>query len=241
MIGRLIAAMSLFAFSEMSEAAEQLRIAHNQSLPPLVEVQQGKSVGLAIDIVRAAAGHADIEVEFVPVTIEQQMPSLKDGRADALLSANTPERQQLLDFSEPVLMTGGALYVRAPSPTPASLAALAGRIVVTPRAGPLADYIRATAPGVNLVVTADYEESLARLMSGQAEAAALNVSAGGRIANKLYPGQITLPTIMFYEQPFAVGVPKGQHARALAQLSTGLAAIRANGTWQQINNRWIGN
>src|SRR5215468_1604793 len=126
MIGRLIAAMSLFAFSEMSEAAEQLRIAHNQSLPPLVEVQQGKSVGLAIDIVRAAAGHADIEVEFVPVTIEQQMPSLKDGRADALLSANTPERQQLLDFSEPVLMTGGALYVRVPNPTPDGLASLSG-------------------------------------------------------------------------------------------------------------------
>jgi ABC-type amino acid transport substrate-binding protein len=139
------------------------------------------------------------------------------------------------------LMSGGGLYVRAPSPTPESIAALAGKILVTPRAGPLADYIRKTAPAVNLVVTRDYEESLARLMSGQADAAALNISAGGRIAAKLYPEQVTLPRIMFYEQPFAVGVPKGQSAKALAQLNAGLAAIRTDGSWQQISNRWLGN
>ena len=198
-------------------------------------------MGLAVDIVRAAATRAGIDVAFVPVTIEQQMPSLKDGRAEALLSANTPERQQLLDFSAPVLMTGGALYVRAPTSTPESLESLSGKTVVTPRMGPLADYIRKSAPAVNLVVTQDYEESLARIVSGEADAAALNFSAGGRIAVRLYPGQITLPHILFYEQPFAVGIPKGQSAKILAQLDGGLAAIRADGTWQQINDRWTGN
>src|SRR5262245_25600754 len=142
MIGRLFTAGLLFAASGEAGPSERLRIAHNQSLPPLVEVQEGKSVGLAIDIVRAAADRAGIEIAFVPVTIEQQMPSIKVGHADALLSANTPERQQLLDFSAAVLMTGGALFVRAPSPTPESLAALAGKVVVTPRAGPLDAYIR---------------------------------------------------------------------------------------------------
>jgi hypothetical protein len=53
---------------------------------------------------------------------------------------------------------------------------------------------------VNLVVTEDYEESFARVMAGQAAAAALNASAGGRIA-RLYPNQFTIPKIMFYEQP----------------------------------------
>jgi ABC-type amino acid transport substrate-binding protein len=137
-------------------------------------------------------------------------------------------------------MTGGALYVRAPNPTPDSLAALSGKIVVTPRAGPLADFIRKSAPAVNLVVTQDYEESLVRVMAGEAEAAALNFSAGARIAARLYPGQITLPRTMFYEQPFAIGVPQGQNATIMAQLDAGLAAIRADGTWQQINNRWTG-
>ena len=93
---------------------------------------------------------------------------------------------------------------------------------------------------MNLVVAQDYEESLARVVTGQADAAALNFSAAGRIAARLYPGQITLPSVMFYEQPLAVGVPKGQNTKVLAQLDTGLAAIRADGTWEQIKDRWTG-
>jgi len=241
MIARLFVVLFLLVLSGMARASEQVRIAHNQSFPPFAEVREGRSAGLAIDILRAAAGRVEVEVVFIPVTIEQAMPSLRDGRADALLAANTPERQQLLDYSEPVLMTGASLYVRAPKQTPESLAILAGKTVVTPRAGPLVDYIRKSAPAVNLVTTADYEESLARLVGGQADAAALNAAAGGRIASRLYPGQVTLPRSMFYEQPLAVGFPKGQGGKVLAQLNAGLAAIRADGTWQRINDRWLGN
>jgi ABC-type amino acid transport substrate-binding protein len=45
---------------------------------------------------------------------------------------------------------------------------------------------------------------------------------------------------MFYEQPLALGVLKGQSAKTIAQLDAGLAAIRADGTWKQINDRWLG-
>ena len=221
-------------------AAEPFRIAHNQNLPPFFMVQDGKSVGLGVDVLRAAAVWSGIEVAFVPVTIEHQLPSLKDGRADGVLLADTPERREMLDFGAPVVITGGALFVRAPNRTPDALGALSGMVVVTPRAGPLADFIRKSSPAVNLSVTEDYEDSLARVMAGQAAAAALNASAGTRIAARLYPNQFTIPKIMFYEQPLALGVPKGQSAKIIAQLDDGLAAIRSDGTWQQINHRWLG-
>lgn len=241
MIGRMVGAALLFLWITGTPAAAQpMRIAHPQSFPPIVEVQDGKSVGLAIDILRAAAARSGIDLLFVPVTIEQQMPSLTDGRADALYTAITPERRQLLDFSSPVLTTGGGLFVRAPNPTPESLAALSGKVVVTPRAGPLAAFIQKTAPDVKLVVTADYEESLVRIVRGEADAAALNFQAGARIAARLYPGQVTVPRNMFIQTPQAVGAIKGQGAKFIAQLDVGLAATRADGTWQQINDRWIG-
>jgi ABC-type amino acid transport substrate-binding protein len=221
-------------------AAEPVRITHNQVFPPFAEVQDGKSVGLAVDIIRAAAARAGIEVVFVPLTLEQQMPALKDGRADAMFAGVSPERLQALDFSDPGVASGGALYVRAPRKTPESLAALSGKVVVTPRAGPLAPFIQKNAPSVNLVVTADYEESLASLVAGQADAAALNFYVGTRLAARLYPGQITEPRTMFFEVPLAIGVPKGQHATFLTRINSGLAAIRGDGTWQQINDRWAG-
>ena len=99
MIGRLAGvAFTCLWVSATPAASEPFRIAHNQNLPPLYMVQDGKSVGLGVDVLRAAAVRAGIELGFIPVTIEHQLPSLKDGRADALLSADTPERRQILDF-----------------------------------------------------------------------------------------------------------------------------------------------
>jgi polar amino acid transport system substrate-binding protein len=79
-----------------------------------------------------------------------------------------------------------------------------------------------------------------RVVDGTADAAALNFQAGAIIANRLYPGQITIPQRMFQETANAVAVPKGQHAEIIARLSRGLDAIRADGTWQKINARWMG-
>jgi ABC-type amino acid transport substrate-binding protein len=65
------------------------------------------------EIARAAAGHAGIEVEFVAVPFEQVQRTLEDGRAEAVFPLTiTPERLPLFDFSDPFLVTGGALFVK---------------------------------------------------------------------------------------------------------------------------------
>jgi polar amino acid transport system substrate-binding protein len=152
----------------------------------------------------------------------------------------TPERLKSYDFSAPVVTTGGALFVRTPSPTPENLLALSGKVVVTPRAGPLADLISRSAPAVKLSVTKDYQESLARVVAGSADAAALNYQAGAIIAARLYRSEITIPQVMFQETVNAVAVPKGQQSELLVRISRGLASIRADNTWADINRRWIG-
>lgn len=169
-VGRTILATLSYLWV-LQAAAETVRIAYNQPFPPFAEVKNGKSQGLAVDILSAAGARVGIEWEFVPAPLDQVAQTLKDGRAGALFVAITPERQQLFDFSASVLTTGGALFVRTPNATPESLIALSGKTVVTPRTGPLAAFIERTAPAANLVVTTDYEESLARVVDGAADAA----------------------------------------------------------------------
>lgn len=112
--------------------------------------------------------------------------------------------------------------------------------MVTPRTGPLAAFIQKNAPDVKLRIATDYEESLNRLVRGEADAAALGFHGGISIARRLYPMEVTLPRSMFTELPLAVAVAKGQRDQFLTQLNAGIAAIRADGTWQQINGRWTG-
>jgi ABC-type amino acid transport substrate-binding protein len=221
--------------------AEPVRVAHDQGFPPFAQVRDGKSEGLAVDIFRAAAARAGVEVKFVPVPFEQRQLTLEDGGADAYFPLSiTPERLQLFDFTDELVVTGGSIFVCAPNVPPENLAALGGMILVTPRTGPIAPFIQKTAPAVKLVVTTDYEDSLSRLVRGQADAAALGYHVGLHISNRLYPGQIIGSPHMFMELPLAVAVPKGKRADLLARLDVGIAAIRADGTWQQINKYWRG-
>ncbi|MBV9631471.1 MAG: transporter substrate-binding domain-containing protein, partial [Xanthobacteraceae bacterium] len=57
--------MSFWAI--LAQAAEPVRMAFQEHFPPFVEVKDGKPTGLAVDIVRAAATKAGIDVDFVPV------------------------------------------------------------------------------------------------------------------------------------------------------------------------------
>jgi ABC-type amino acid transport substrate-binding protein len=241
-IRRVLFAVALLCIWDGRKAmAEPVRIAYAEVFPPFAELRDGKAEGLAVEIIRAAAGHAGIEVEFVAVPFEQVQRTLEDGRAEAVFPLTiTPERLPLFDFSDPFLVTGGALFVRAPSSTPEGLSSLADKIVVTPRTGPLAAYIQKNAPELRLIITKDYEESLGRLVKGEADVAALGFHVGISIVSRLYPGQVTLPQTMFTELPFAVAVAKGQRAQFLTQLNAGISAIRADGTWQRINDRWMG-
>jgi polar amino acid transport system substrate-binding protein len=134
----------------------------DSGFPPFAEVKDGKSEGLAVDIFRAVASRTGIDVKFVPVSFEQRELTLADGRADAYFPLSiTPERLQLFDFSDALVVSGASLFVRASDVPPENLAALAYKVVVTPRTGPVAPFIQKTAPAIKLVVTTDYEESLA--------------------------------------------------------------------------------
>ena len=215
-------------------------ISHDEDFPPFAKMRNGRSGGLAVDILRAAAARAEVEVEFVPVPFDQRQLTLEDGRAQAYFPFSiTPERLELFDFSDVVAMTGGSLFVRAPNVPLESFEALAGKTVVTPRTGPIAAFIKRTAPTVDLVLTANYEDSLDRLVRGEASAAALSYHVGPRIADRLYPSQVIRSPHVFIELPLAVAMLKGMHAELLARLNAGIAAIRADSTWQQINDRWV--
>lgn len=71
LIRRLFLCVLLCLWHGGRAVAEPVRIAYAEVFPPFTELKDGKAEGLAVDIVRAAAGRARIEVEFVAVPFEQ--------------------------------------------------------------------------------------------------------------------------------------------------------------------------
>jgi polar amino acid transport system substrate-binding protein len=223
----------------MPLAAQTVRVAHPAQLAPLISVKDGKTVGLVADILRAAAAREGITIVFIPIT-SGAARALADGTADAIapmlvlrLAQDDKGQAQPYDFTDAFVITGGGLFVRAPSPAPSGLAELSGKTVVTPSFGPFVSYIRENFPSVTVVPTSSYAESLDMVVSGRAAAAALNLEDGASVAAS-YAGKITVPTTTFLREPLALAVAKGTHADLVQRLNAGLAAIRADGTLKRI-------
>lgn len=236
-------ALAFLLLSATPAAAVSVRVAHPVQLAPFIYVKDGKTMGLVADILRAAAAREGIDIIFVPESPAQLRRTLTNGTTVAIAPA--PIGVGPYDFTTAFLVTGGGLFVRAPSPAPPGLAAFSGKIVITPKDGPFVSFIRQDFPNVHVLathgsslMTNEYIESLDRVISGKADAAALNIQEGARVVAASYAGKITVPTTMFTKLSLGLAVGKGQHTDLLKRFDIGLAAIRADGTIQRIEEQW---
>lgn len=234
----LLAAALLTA---MPAQAQTLRIGHDAPFEPFAMVENGRSTGLILDIVAEAMKRMKREFAFAVLKLDESEGALADGKVDALaFKGDTAERRARMDFSAPIVLSGGALFPRAGAPASKSLKDFAGKTVVTPRRGPLFAQIAKAAPDVKLAESTSYAESLEMVIAGKADAAALNLQAGIRMARRSYPGQFALPSEPYIAVPLAFAVAKGKNAELLKSFDGALAAMKADGSFKAIEEKWLG-
>lgn len=216
-----------------------LNVAHDEAFPPFIYVENGKTVGLAAELLNAAAQRANITINYVPVPFADIQGSI-NTKADAIFPiAINAERAKTYDFSSPIVMTGGAFFVLKPHKTPFDEAELKGKKITTPKTGPLANYLMKNYPASTVLVTSNYDESLKQLVDKDVEVAALNLQVGSALAEQQYPSTIQLPDTLFLKLPLALAVNKNEHTALLTQLNRGLAKIEQDGSADEINAVWM--
>ena len=245
MSGLLVLGLFLFSYPqpEVGWAAEQketFRLAHIETFEPFAVAKEGKSEGLAIDIIAEALARVNLKVLFVGEHQDKLQDLLSKGEVDGLafLGIN-PERQKTYDFSEPYLMSGGALFVKSPNPSSFDLKAFEGKTVATPNKGPLAGYIAKKFPKVKLLKDVkDYKETLQTVVDGKADAAALNTQSGSVLARQLFPGKFSFPEKGFLEVPIGIGVLKGKQGYLVTKFNEGLKIVLSDGTYDKLIEKW---
>ena len=236
---RLLTAAALVI--AMPAQAQTVRVGHDAPFEPFAMVENGRSAGMILDVVAEAMKRARVSFEFVPLTLDESESALVEGKVEALaFKGDTPERRVKFDFSRPIVISGGALFTRAGTPTSKSLEDFAGKTVVTPRRGPLAAQIARVAPDVKVLQSTSYEESLEMVLAGQADAAALNWQAGLRMARARHPGKFTLPAEPYVSVPLSFAVAKGKNAELMRKFEAALAATKADGAFKAIEEKWLG-
>lgn len=122
--------------SQSSDALERtrrtgvLRVGTDGTYPPFesVDPSSGKLVGFEIDLVGALAGQFQARAEFVIVPFDGIIQGLKARKYDLVVSAMTitPERAQQVLFTDPYIVAGQSIAVRAEDTAVGGAADLAG-------------------------------------------------------------------------------------------------------------------
>lgn len=205
--------------------------------------ERGEIVGFDIDVVKAIAAKAGIEVKFVNTPWEGIFNELQQGGRDLLVSAITitDERRQTMDFSDPYFDAAQLIAVKADSAV-AAFADLKG-LKVGVQTGTTGDEAVSDLLGKTSADIKRFESTplaLKELEAGGVDAVvADNGVVSHYVANNAPGGFKTVSDPGFVPERYGIAVKQG-NAELLAKINEGLKAIRADGTYDQIHARWFG-
>jgi len=245
----LILATAL-ALSATAAAAEPLRIGMApEPYPPFASVDAaGNWVGWEIELLDAVMQSQGLEYVIVPTAWDGIIPALTAGQIDVIWNSMsiTEERMQVIDFSDKYY------------DTPAVIIAATGAV-----AAPTAEGLAGKVLGVQVAtihqnyVETHFADSLAEIRTYQTQDEANQDLAAGRI-DAVMADSIALDAFLATEagtaccemvgavpdDPVILGMGVGAGVRQgeaalLAQINAGIAAVRADSTYDTITARYF--
>ena len=205
--------------------------------------EKGEIVGFDIDIVRAVARKAGLEVEFVNTPWEGIFNALAQGDRDLLVSSITitDERRQTLDFSAPYFDAHQLIAVKQDS----KVAAFADLkpLKVGVQIGTTGDEVASKLIGKTSTRIRRFESAplaIKELESGGVDAVVIdNGVLVNYVANNPAAGLRVVDDPAFPPEQYGIAVRKG-NAELLAKMNQGLAAIRSDGSYDRIYAGYFG-
>ena len=222
-----------------SRGRDRLRLVFPEPFYPYAFMREGRPTGLALDLLAEVLAGEGIEADFAGLDMDGVEAELKSGAAQgAAVAGVTRERREWLDFSAPLCRSEAGLFGLRRKPARFSLDDYARRTISTPGRGPLADFIRARAPEVILLLVDDYRAALNAVINGKAEAAALNTPVGRELVEAEFPGRFRIPDRPILVIDLAAAAPKGKNQDLIAAVNRGLQKTAADGILRRLMKKW---
>lgn len=128
--------------------------------------KHGQHVGIAADLIAMVAANTGLQVRLHPTqTWEESLIASRAGDCLALSFLNqTPEREQWLIFTEPLLEDPNVLITREEHPFISDVSSLTGKTIALPYGTAMAEFFARDFPHIEIIYT-DSESEALRLVS----------------------------------------------------------------------------
>src|SRR5215211_143794 len=204
----------------------------------------GKVVGFDVDMLDLVAKKLEVEQDIVNTRFEgiQSGQDLKTGKCDIAAAAMsiTPERQKVMDFSEPYFNATQAMLVKAGAPYK-TLADLQGKKVGGQASTVGLDYLNknASASGYEVVDYTDLAAQQQALATGQIDAAVNDLPVWADFIKK-NAGKYAVAAEFDTGDQYGFGIKKDGNPELVKTVNEVIDAARQDGTYDKIYEKWIG-
>ncbi|WP_394516261.1 arginine ABC transporter substrate-binding protein [Pantoea sp. SGAir0430] len=223
-------------------AAEKIRFAASATYPPFEALDQNNQiVGFDIDLAKALCQQMQAECTFTNNAFDSLIPSLKFRRYDAVISGMdiTAERSKQVDFTQPYY--ANSAIVIAHQGEYSDFSQLKGKRIGVENGTTHQKYLLEKHPEVIAVAYDSYQNAILDLKNGRLN----GVFGDSAVVNQWLKANADLSAVGehitdsdYFGTGLGIAVRKGNSA-LLQQLNSALAALKANGRWQQINQKWF--
>ncbi len=236
-----------FAFAGSAMAADKLVIGTEGAYPPFNNLTaDGSLVGFDIDIAKALCEEMKVECTFVAQDWDGIIPALQAKKFDAIIASMsiTAERKEKVDFTNKYYQTPPAVAVSKTSTlTEATEEGLAGKVLGAQASTTHSNYAEAKMKKSELKLYPTPDEYKLDLANGRVDAVVDDVivlsdwlkSADGACCKLL--GTLP-PDPAINGEGAGIAIRKGDDALR-EKFNTAIAAIRANGKYKEINDKYF--
>lgn len=201
--------------------------------------EEGRLDGFQIELVREIGAVMGRRVTFVSGPWSTIRGRLIEGSVDVVSMFDQPVRREYADFSNPHSVLASEIFIRVGSKPIQSLEELNGKEVIQQAGALSTEYLRTQGIKFTSIQVRDQFEAMRLLASGKHDCV-ITTQVGGRYAlQKLKLQNITTSGKPILASNVAFAVKKG-NTEILNLLNEGLAKLKANGTYEVIYQRWLG-
>jgi glutamate/aspartate transport system substrate-binding protein len=220
--------------------------------PLSYENADGKPSGYSVDLcrriaaaVKAHLGLDNIETKYMAISTDERLDAVNAGKVDIVCGSTTITmgRQEFVDFSLPIFVTGGSALSLTESGIK-GMADLSGKKIgvgnKTTTAEQLRSYLTQNLIDAEVVIVKDRADGMKRLNDGDIDAFASDqIVLIGQVIEALYPKSYALMNETFSYEPYGLVVRKNDASFRLV-VNKALTQLYGSGNHIQIYNKWIG-
>ena len=219
-----------------------VKVGTNAEYQPFEFVDEnGDIVGFDIDIMNEIGKRAGFTPEFVNTKWDGIFVALASGEFSLVASATTitEERKQTIDFSDPYFNAGQAIAVRADNTTITGPENLTEGIKVGVQLGTTGDLWLTDNSTADIQRFDENPLAVQALASSDVDAVVADAPTLADILRQNPDLDLKIVGEPFTEELYGISIRKGQDELA-AQVNQALADMRADGTYDEIYNKWFG-